>query len=153
MSEGKLYFLNKPDHNRPIELKYLVELNEIQMWFEKEEDAQIFLFDNGVRKYKYLTKELSEYKKGLKNLQTFELWHLENRVGYVTYGFNNYYDENDKPQQKRAYIWRFIGYGRSCFAETHEELKDKVLSLINHYNEDPEECGHNIYPYYSRYYR
>lgn len=152
MTEGKLYFLNKSDPNRPIELKYLAEFDDTQKWFEKEEDALIFLFDNGVRKYRYLTKELLDYKN-LKGIQTFELWHLENRVGYVSYGYDSYYDKNDKMLQKRAYIWRFIGFGRSCFAETPEELKYKVICLINHYNEDPEECGHNTYPFYTQYYR
>jgi hypothetical protein len=150
--EGRLYFFNKPDPNRPIELKYLAEFGETQKWFEKEEDAKLFLFDNGIRKYQYLTKKLSEYTS-LKNLQTFELWHIKNRVGYVTNGYQKYYDVNNNVQQKRAIIWRFIGYGRSCFAETQEELKDKVLSLINFYNDDLEECDHNTYPFFTRYHR
>lgn len=111
-----------------------------------------FLFDNGVRKYQSFTKELGEYKS-LKNIQTFELWKLENRVGKVIYDYQMYIDKNDEVKKRKAYIWRFVGYGRSCFAETKEELKEKVLSFILYYKDDPEECGHNIYPYYTRYYR
>jgi hypothetical protein len=151
LKEGKLYFLNTPDPNRPIENKYVVEFDDIEKSFEKEQDALIFMFDNGVTNYQFLSKKLSKYKS-LKNIQRFEFWHLENRVGYVSYDYERYYDENDKMQKRRAYVWRFIGYGRSQFAETREELEDKVLSLIHYYKEDPAECGHNIYPYYTRYY-
>jgi hypothetical protein len=150
--EGRLYFITKPDPDRPIELKYRTEFDETQKWFEKQEDALLFLFDNGVRKFQFLTKELSEYKS-LKNLQTLELWHLENRVGYVLYDYQSYVDEKDEVKKRKAYIWRFVGYGRSCFAKTKEELNDKVLSLIHYYKEDQENCGHNTYPYYTRYYR
>lgn len=152
MKEGRLYFINTPDPNRSVELKYLSEFSENKKWFENQEDALIYLFDNGIRKYTYLTKELSKYKSS-ENLLTYELWHLENRVGYVTYGDEQYYDENKQLKKRKSYIWRFIGHGRSCFAETQEELKDKVLSLIHHYKEDPEACGYNTYPYYTRYYR
>lgn len=152
LKEGRLYFLNTPDPNRPVELKYLAEFAENQKWFEKQEDALIYLFDNGVNVYKYLTKELEKYKN-LNNLLTYELWHLENRVGYVTYGDEQYYDENNELKKRKSFIWRFIGHGRSCFAETQEELKVKVLSHTNYYKEDPEDQGYNTYPYYTKYYR
>ncbi|MEA3320957.1 MAG: hypothetical protein U9Q88_13195 [Bacillota bacterium] len=152
MNEGELFFLNTPDPNRPVELKYLAEFDKNHKWFEKQEDALLYLFDNGIKKYKYLTKELDKYKS-LKNLLTYELWHLENRVGYVTYGDEQYYDENEKLEKRKSYIWRFIGHGRSCFAQTPEALKDKVLSHINHYKEDTEDRGYNTYPYYTKYYR
>lgn len=100
LKEGKVYFINTPNPNRPIELKYLAEVDDDTLeWFEKQEDALIFLFDNGVRKYKYLTKELSEYKS-LKNLQTYELWHIGNRVGYVSYDYERYVDHNNEIQKK-----------------------------------------------------
>lgn len=152
LKEGKLYFINTPDPNRPVEFKFLAEFEKNQKWFEKQEDALIFLFDNGVNTYKYLTKELNKYKN-LNNLLTYELWHLENRVGYVTYGDELYYDENREIKKRKSYIWRFIGHGRSCFAETQEELRNKVLTHIHHYKVDHEERGYNTYPFYTKYYR
>lgn len=152
MKEGKLYFLNTPDPNRPIENKYIVEFDEIEKSFDKQEDALIFLFDNGIRKYQFLTKKLNEYKS-LKNIKRYESWQLENRVGYVTQDYEWYTDEKNELKKRKAYVWRFVGYGRSCFAKTKEELKNKVLSLIHYYREDPDKCGHNTYPFYTRYYR
>ncbi len=39
MLDGRLYFLNKPDPNRPIDEKYVVEINGERKSFVKEEDA------------------------------------------------------------------------------------------------------------------
>ena len=152
MKEGKLFFFKTSDPNRPVELKYLAEFAHNQKWFEKEEEALIYLFDNGVKSYKYLTKSVGEYKN-LKNLLTYEFWHLENRVGYVTYGNQLFYDENNELKKRKSYIWRFIGHGKSFFANTQEELKDMVLSHIHYFKEDPENRGYNTYPYYTKYYR
>jgi DNA polymerase III subunit epsilon len=152
MSEGRLFFFNKPDPNRPIEDKYVTEIDCQRKSFMEKEAAMLYLFDNGVRTFKYLTKELLEYKD-IKKLPTYEFWHLENRVGYVLYDFEPYVDDNGEVQKRKAFVWRFVGYGRSCFAETKEALKEKVLSLIQHYKADPEDCGHNIYPFYTKYHR
>lgn len=152
MKEGILHFINTPDPNRPVELKYLVEYEETQKWFEEQSDALIFLFDSGITKYRYLTKLALEYKR-LKNTKHYELWQIGNRVGYVTYDFKKYLDEDGNVKKNPAYVWRFVGHGRPCFEETQEELRDKVLSLIQSYKEDPDDRGFNIYPYYTKYYR
>lgn len=152
MKEGKLYFLNKPDPTRPIENKYVAEFEDQKKSFIHKEDALLYLFDNNVKTYKYLTKEANEYKD-LSKVPTYELWHIKNRVGYVLYDYEFYEDENKEIKKRRAYVWRFVGFGRSCFAETIEELKEKVSVLINHYQEDPDECGHNVYPFYTKHYR
>lgn len=80
VTEGRLYFLNKLDPNRPIEEKYVTEINGNRESFINQDDALLFLFDNGIKNYKYLTKEVSEYKN-LDNLLSYELWQLRNRVG------------------------------------------------------------------------
>ncbi|MEH7249254.1 hypothetical protein V7114_21060 [Neobacillus niacini] len=120
--------------------------------FINKEDAMIYLFDHGVRTFKYLTKALSEYKD-YRKLPIYEFWHLDNRVGYILYDFEQYVDENDEIKKRKAYVWRFVGFGRSCFAPTRKELGAKVLNLILQYRADPEECGRNTYPFYTKYYR
>jgi hypothetical protein len=78
MTDGILNFLNTPDPIRPIEEKYIAEVNGLTKSFINKEDAMIFLFDHGVRTFKYLTKAISEYKD-YRKLPTFEFWHLDNR--------------------------------------------------------------------------
>lgn len=152
MIDGRLYFFNKLDPNRPIDEKYVVEIDGERTSFVKEEDAYIYMFDQGVKTYQYLTKEASEYKN-LKQVLVYEFWHLENRVGRVLYGDENYVDENGEIKKRKAYVWRFVGFGRSCFAPTKEELEEKVLEHIKEYQADPEDRGFNTYPYYTRYNR
>lgn len=152
MVNVRLYFLIKPDPNHPIEQRYMVELNETRKSFYNKEDALLYLFDNGIRTFQYLTKELAEYKNVDKQ-PLYEFWHLENRVGYVLYDYEQYPDENGQLRKRKAFVWRFVGFGRSCFAETREELRLKVLSLINEYREDNEGRGFNIYPAYTKHYR
>ena len=60
----------------------------------------LFLFDNGVRSYKYLTKEVSEYKD-ITKVPTYDFWHIENKVGYVLYGFESYVDENNEVKKEK----------------------------------------------------
>ena len=152
MNEGRLYFLNTPDPNRPIEEKYITEIEGQRKSFVREEDALLYIFDNGVRTYKYLTKEALKYKD-FNKLPTYEFWHIGNRVGYVLYHFEPYVDENNEVKKRKAFVWRFVGFGRSCFSQNREELKEKITKLINHYKEDPEERGFNIYPFYTKHYR
>src|SRR5690606_9613829 len=104
------------------------------------------------KNFRRLTKEIYEYKDSTK-LPIYEIWHIENRVGYVLYDYEPYLDENNNVKKRRAYVWRFIGFGRSCFAKTQEELKEKVLKLIHQYNNEPDEYGYNLYPYYTKHYR
>ncbi len=153
MSEGKLYYLTTPDPNRPIEEQFVVEIDDkgIKKSFVNQENAIIFLYKNGIKKYKYLTKPIAEYINP-KMIKVYEIWQIENRIGYVLYDYEKYVDENNEVKKKRAYIWRFVGFGHSCFAQTKEELKEKVLMLIHEYQEDPEQRGYNTYPFYSRYY-
>ncbi|MEH7136984.1 hypothetical protein, partial [Priestia megaterium] len=133
--------------------RYLAEVNRnIKKTFIYEEDALLFLFDNGIRYFQRFTKDILEYKN-TKNIPTYELCHLNNRVGYISYGNQSYINETGKLEKRKAYIWRFIGYGRSCFAPTREELEDKVTSLIQQYKEDREGKGFNIYPFYTRHCR
>ncbi|MFE0507142.1 hypothetical protein ACWF7H_20235 [Peribacillus butanolivorans] len=152
MTKGRIYFFNTLDPNRPIEEKYIAEVDGKRMSFVHEEEALLFLFDNGVKMYKYLTKEAKEYVN-LKTLPTYEFWHIENRVGHILHGFESYIDDQNIPQKRKAFVWRFVGFGRSCFAPTQEELKEKVTKLIYEYQEDVEERGYNTYPFYTRYYR
>jgi hypothetical protein len=152
MSEGILYIFNKPDLNRPIEEKFVAEINGKRTSFVNEDDAKIFLFDNGVKSFRFLTKEVHEYKDFSK-VPVYEFLKLKNRVGYVTYGYEPYVDNDGKVKRRKAYIWRFIGFGRYCFAKTMEELQEMVLDLINYYQEDPRERGFNIQPAYTRYNR
>lgn len=152
MTEGRLYFLNKLDPNRPIEEKYVTEIDGIRNSFISQDDAMLYMFDNGIRKYKYLTKEEIEYKDFTK-IPTYEFWHILNRVGYVLYDFEPYLDKSGNVKKRRAYVWRFIGFGRSCFAETEEKLKQKVVLLIEKYNKGPEDRGYNRYPYYIKHWR
>lgn len=152
---GKLYFLNYSEVGRPIEENYVVEIDDdhsSRKSFAEKAEALIYLFDNDVKTYKFLTKEISQYSS-IKNLLNFEFWHLKNRIGYVTYDYEQYVDESRKVQKRRAYIFRFVGFGRSCFAETKEQLKEKVLAIISEYKKDPEGKGCNTYPYYTKYNR
>ncbi|WP_407728483.1 hypothetical protein ACJMCD_28585 (plasmid) [Priestia megaterium] len=153
MHIGNLYYISKPQPNIPREDRYLAEVNrDIKKSFIHEEDALLFLFDNGIRYFQRFTKDILEYKN-TKNIPTYELCHLNNRVGYISHGNQPYTDETGKVQKRKAFIWRFIGYGRSCFAPTREELKEKVASLIQQYKEDREGKGFNIYPFYTRHCR
>jgi hypothetical protein len=152
LAEGRLYFFNKPDPNRPVDENYVAEIDGKRKSFVRKEEAMLFLFDNGIRSYKNLTKEEKDYKN-FAQVPTCEFWHIENRVGYVLNDYEQYVDENDEVQKRRAFVWRFVGFGRSCFAPTKEELEEKVQSLIQQYKEDPKEQGFNTYPYYTRYYR
>lgn len=62
MSEGILFFFTKPDPFRPIEEKYVTEINSERKSFLHEDDAMLYLFDNGIKTFKRLTKETHEYK-------------------------------------------------------------------------------------------
>ena len=152
MKVGYLFYFSKPDPLRPIGENYVTEINGERKSFAKEHDAMIYLFDKGIRKFHRLTKELNDYKDPSK-LPLYEFWHIENRVGYVAYEYELYVDENDEIKRRRAYSFRFVGYGRPCFAETKEELEVKVRKLIREYNNAPEEKGYKKYPYYTKYYR
>lgn len=152
MSEGILYFFTKPDPHRPIEEKYITEINGERQSFIHEDNAMLYLFDNGIKAFKKLTKETYEYKN-IAQIPAFEFMHVENRIGYVLYGHEPYVDESGNIKKRRAFVWRFIGFGRSCFAVTKEELKESVLALINQYNNAPEELGYKTYPYYTKHYR
>lgn len=152
MTEGILYYFTKPDLNRPIEEQYVAEIDGVKKSFVNQEDAILYLFDNGVNKFKRLTKELHEYKNP-NNLPTYELWHIENRVGYVLHGHESYVNENNKIKKRKAYIWRFVGFGQSCFAKTEDKLKEKVKRLIQRYEKKPKEFGYNTYPYFTQYFR
>lgn len=77
---GRLYYFTKPDPDRPIDENYITEINGERKSFSRKEDAMVFLFDNGVRSYKYLTKEEKDYL-GFDKLPTYEFWQIENRVG------------------------------------------------------------------------
>lgn len=152
MIEGRLLFLNKVDPNHPIEEKYIAEIATKRKSFMQKEDAMLYLFDNGVRRYQFLTKESSEYKD-ISKVPQYEFWYIDNRVGYVLYDYEHYIDENDVVKKRRAYVWRFVGFGRSCFASTKEELEERVKLLTLEHKADPKEHGYNTYPFYTRYYR
>jgi hypothetical protein len=152
MTNSRIYLLNKSYPGIPVECKYAAEINGVRKFFEKKEEAMLYLFDQGVRNFQYLTKEAADYK-GKTKLPSYEFWHIENRVGYV--GFDNefYVSVNNEIKKRKAFVWRFVGYGRSVFAQTEEELKEKVIHQIKEYNEDPKGYGYNTYPFYTRYYR
>lgn len=152
MNQGILFYFTKPSPNRPIDEQYVAEIKGERTSFVHQNDAMLYLFDNGVRKFRRLTKEVKGYKN-IKNIPFFEFWHIQNRVGYLVHGYQRYIDENDKVKQKRAYVWSFVGFGRVCFAETKEELKSKVLERIEEYRKIPPVKGYNTYPYFTRYYR
>lgn len=151
MTIGLLFYFTKPDPLRPIEEKYVTDINGERNSFVKEQDAMLYLFDQGIRKFHRLTKELTEYKDSSK-LPLYEFWHIENRVGYVLYE-NEFYLEDDEVKRRKAYSWRFIGFGRPCFAQTKEELFIKVNSIIQEHKNAPTEKGYYTYPYYTQYYR
>jgi hypothetical protein len=152
LSEGILYFFNQVDPNRPVDEKYVTEIEGKRKGFVHKEDAMLYLFDNGIKTFKYLTKEASYYRD-ISKTPTYEFWQLQNRVGYVLYDFEPYLDEEGKVKRKRAYVWRFVGFGRSCFAKTKEELKEMVINLINTYKRDPNNFGYNAYPFYIKFNR
>lgn len=150
---GRLFFFDKQLPNVPIDEKYIVEIEGMNREsFLKIEDAMLFLFDHGVRQYQYLTKEIHEYKNK-KAIKTYELCQIKNRIGYVIYDDETYIDTDGKVKKRKAFVWRFIGHGRPCFAPTKEELLEKVMAVINLHKEDPENRGFNTYPYYTRHYR
>jgi len=151
MTIGLLFYFTKPEPLRPIEEKYVTDINGKRESFVKEQDAMLYLFDQGIRKFHHLTKELTEYKDSSK-LPLYEFWHIENRVGYVLYE-NEFYLEDDEVKRRKAYSWRFIGFGRPCFAQTKEELFIKVNSIIQEQKNAPTEKGYYTYPYYTQYYR
>ncbi|MBU9721961.1 MULTISPECIES: hypothetical protein [Bacillaceae] len=153
--EGKLYFLNYVELGRPIDENYVAEIDDVpnsRKSFGDKADALLYLNDNGVKTYKYLTKEASEYKS-LKNLLDFEFWRIKHRVGYVSYHYEFYEGQNGEVKKRRAYVFRFVGFGRSCFAETKEELTEIVLEIIAEHLADPRERGLNTFPYFTKYYR
>lgn len=152
MKEAKLYFFDFPDPDRPLECKYITNIDGKRKYFEKKEDALMYLFDNGVTTYQFLTKKEENYKKNAKIL-SYELLQIENRVGYVIYDYQPYVDENNTVKKRKAYVWRFIGFGRSCFAPTKEELLEQVKTQIKEYREDKDNRGYNTYPYYKKYFR
>lgn len=153
LKHGKLFYFTNPHPDLPIDERYVAETDTgIKESFVHKNDALLFLFDHGVRSYQSFTKEISVYKN-LKNIPIYELWHLENRIGYVLFGFESYIDSEGNINKRKSYIWRFVGHGRSCFAPTREELTQKILDEIHKHVADPEERGYNIYPYYTRYYR
>ncbi|MCM3667910.1 hypothetical protein M3181_02700 [Mesobacillus maritimus] len=80
MTEGKLFFFNKPDPPRPIENKYVTEINGLRKSFMRKEEALLHLFDNGISSYKFFTKEEKDYVNILK-VPKYEFWQIENRVG------------------------------------------------------------------------
>lgn len=55
----------------------------------------LYLFDNGIKQFNRLTKEIYEYKDPTK-LPTYEFWHIKNRVGYVSYDYEPYIDKDNK---------------------------------------------------------
>lgn len=152
MPEGFLYYFTHPDPLRPVEEQYITEISGKRKSFVHEDDAMLHLFDSGIKNFKRLTKEVREYKK-ITQVPLFEFMHVENRIGYVLYGHEPYIDESGNVKRRRAFVWRFIGFGRSCFAQDKEELKETVSSLINKYNNEPEELGYKTYPYYTKHYR
>lgn len=154
MTEGKLFFINKPDPSIPIpiENKYVTEIDGIRDSFLRKEEALLYLFDKGIRSYKLLTKNEGDYVD-ISKVPIYEFWQVENRVGYVLYDYEPYVNENNEVKKRRAYVWRFVGFGRSCFAPTKDELKEKARTLIHEYQKDPEQRGYNLYPFYTRYYR
>lgn len=152
MVEGVLFHFTKPDPNWPIEKKYVKKIDGKRKSFIHQNDAMLHLFDNGVRKFRRLTKEIREYKN-ISNLPVYQFWHIENRVGYVLYDYEPYIDDQDNFKKRRAFVWRFVGFGRSCFAKTKKKLAEKVRDLIHEYNNKPAELGYNTYPYFTRYYR
>lgn len=152
MAEGILFYFTKPDINRPIEEQYVTEIRSERKSFVHQEDAMLYLFDNGVRKFNRLTKELHEYKD-IRTLPVFEFIQVENRVGYVVRDYLPQLDKNNEIINKRVFIWRFIGFGRTCTADTKDELMEQVNQAINEYNNAPEELGCNSYPYYTKNYR
>lgn len=150
---GRLYFLNNDSPDRPTEEKYVVDIEGLERKsFIFKKDAMIFMFDNGITTFHYLTKEISEYIN-TGSIRQFELWHIENRVGYVIYDNEAYVDENDKVKHRKSYIWRFIGFGKPCFAENQELLKEKVKLLIAEHKKDKYNLGLNEYPYFTKYHR
>lgn len=147
MSYGTLYFFTKPDPHRPIEEQYVAEIGNDRTSFVDESDAMLYMFDNGIKTFKKLTKEANTYKD-LTKIPTYEFHQIEHRVGYVTYGHEPYVDENDTVKRRRSFVWRFIGFGYPCFAKTKEELKVVVSKLITEHNNAPTKLGYNTYPYY-----
>ncbi|MEQ2528089.1 hypothetical protein WMO40_15455 [Bacillaceae bacterium CLA-AA-H227] len=152
MVDGRLYFFNKPDPDRPIENKYVTEIEGKRESFMKKEDAMLHLFDNGVRSFQSLTKEITEYIN-LKQIPVYEFLHIGNRVGYVSYDIEYYMENSSELKKRKAYVWRFVGFGRSCFAPTKEELAMKVQIEIDKYQTDAENRGYNTYPFYTKHYR
>lgn len=152
MKEGKLYFFDYPDPHRPIECKYVTSIDGINNYHVKKEDALLYFFDKGVTTYQFLTKKEENYKKNAK-IMTYELVQIENRVGTLLYDYEHYVDENNNVKKRKAFVWRFVGFGRSCFAPTKEELIDLVRKQIHEYQNDSDGRGYNTYPYYTRHFR
>ena len=94
MTIGLLFYFTKPDPLRPIEEKYVTDINGERNSFVKEQDAMLYLFDKGIRKFHRLTKELTEYKDSSK-LPSYEFWHIDNRVGYVLYEYELYMEGDE----------------------------------------------------------
>jgi len=67
---------------------------------------------------------------------TYELVQIENRVGTLLYDYEHYVDENNNVKKCKSFVWRFVGFGRSCFAPTKEELIELVRKQIHEYQND-----------------
>lgn len=150
---GRLFFLNKPVPHRPAEEKYVVEIEGMERKsFVEKNDAILFMYDNGITSYQYFTKEVAEYIN-IKQIPFYELWRIEHRVGFVLYDFEYYTDENNATKKRKSYVWRFVGYGKPCFAPNKESLKEKVQEVVMRHLEDPDKRGLNEYPYFTKCYR
>lgn len=151
--QANLFYFSKPSPSRPAENKYVVEIEGMDSKsFSDKNVAILFMFDKGVNSYKYYTKEISAYKN-LKQVPTIEIWQVGHRIGTVTYGDEFYTDENNEVKKRKSFVWRFVGFGKPCFAPTTEELREKVWETINRHLLDPDERGLNKYPYFTQFYR
>ena len=149
---GRIYSLNRIYLGVPVECKYAAEIEGERQYFVNKEDALLYLYDHDISVFQFLMKEVSKYTN-ITSIPHYEFWHIKNRIGYVVHD-NEYYNTVDNITKKqRAYVWRFVGYGRSLYASTKDELKEKVIEQIHQYSEDVNQRGYNIYPFYTRYNR
>lgn len=77
MSKGILYFFTKPDPYRPIEEQYVTEINGERKSFIHQDDTMLYLFDNGIKTFRRLTKEIHEYKD-ITKVPIYEFMHVAN---------------------------------------------------------------------------
>ena len=156
MKNANIIRLQK-DNNIAIENKYAIYSDgNNAKYFTEQDDAIIYAFDERYNHISLLSKPIKDYKIDKNGEPVLpkpqELLQIGNRVGRVYHDFLDF-EKNGASVREKQHIWRFVGHGYPCWADTKDELMTKVRLAVETFMIDAEKRGYNTYPYYTRYYR